>query len=84
MWLIGGLFRRHARALVPWEVEKNLRRLAGEWTEALEKAVGVLRICAAVWLDAELATLDHLLGQQPNAAAKFRAALSRLEDTDGA
>jgi hypothetical protein len=30
MGLVGGLFRRHARGRVPWEVEKNLRRLAGD------------------------------------------------------
>jgi GTP-binding protein EngB required for normal cell division len=29
MWLVGGLFRRHALGRIPWEVEKNLRRLDG-------------------------------------------------------
>jgi hypothetical protein len=84
MRLVGGLFRRHALGQVHWEVEKNLRRLAGDWAGAVAAAVDDLRNRAAAWVDAELVTLDHLLGQQPNAAAKFREALSQLEDTDGA
>src|SRR5581483_12003200 len=39
MWLVGGLFRRHVLGRVPWEVEKNLIRLAGDWTAAVDRAV---------------------------------------------
>jgi GTP-binding protein EngB required for normal cell division len=82
MRLVGGLFRRHALGRALWEVEKNLRRLAGDWTEAVAAAVDDLRSRAAAWVDAELATLDQLLGQQPSAAAGFRKALRRLEETE--
>jgi GTP-binding protein EngB required for normal cell division len=84
MRVVGGLFRRHALRRVPWEVEKNLRRLAGDWTEAAKTTVHDLRRHATAWVDAELATLDRVLGQLPNTAAQFRAALSRLEDTNDA
>jgi GTP-binding protein EngB required for normal cell division/phage host-nuclease inhibitor protein Gam len=80
MWLVGGLFRRHALGRVPWEVEKNLRRLAGDWTEAVEQAVDDLRCQAAAWVDAELVTLDRMLKQQPTEATAFREALKRLEE----
>jgi hypothetical protein len=82
MWLVGGLFRRHALGRVPWEVEKNLRRLAGDWTEAVKRAVNDLRTCAAEWVDAELGTLDRLLTQQPSEATAFREALRRLEESE--
>jgi GTP-binding protein EngB required for normal cell division len=80
MWLVGGLFRRHVLGRVPWEVEKNLHRLAGDWTEAVDRAVKDLRRQAATWVDAELSTLDRLLGQRPEEAAGFRAALRQLEE----
>ena len=82
MWLVGRLFRRHALKRVPWETEKNLRRLAGDWTEAVEKAVDDLRFHAAAWVDAELAMLDRLLRQQPAGATAFYEALRRLEEAD--
>jgi hypothetical protein len=81
MGLVGGLFRRHALGRVHWEVEKNLRRLAGDWAETANAALDDLRARAAAWVDAELATLDRLLGQRPAEAANFRAALRRLEET---
>jgi GTP-binding protein EngB required for normal cell division len=80
MRLVGGLFRRHALGLVPWEVEKNLTRLAGDWSGAVDAAVDELRARAAAWVDAELATLDRLLGQRPAEATAIREALRRLDE----
>jgi GTP-binding protein EngB required for normal cell division len=83
MGLVGGLFRRHVLGLVVWEVEKHLRRLAGDWAAAVAAAVDDLRYQAADWVDAELDTLGRLLGQRPAQAAAFRAALRRLEEAEG-
>ena len=58
--------------LVPWEVEKNLVRLAGEWAGAVDAAAADLRAQAGAWVDAELATLDRLLARRPGEAAAFR------------
>jgi GTP-binding protein EngB required for normal cell division len=80
MALVGGLFRRHVLGRVSWEVEKNLTRLVGDWTETVEKALVDLRSQAAAWVDAELATLDRLLSQQQAEAPAFRTALQRLEN----
>jgi hypothetical protein len=79
MRLVGGLFRRHVLGRVPWEVEKNLIRLAGDWAGAVGRAVADLRSQASAWVDAELLTLGRLMGQRPAEAASFRAALQRLE-----
>jgi hypothetical protein len=83
MGLVGGLFRRHILGLVPWEAEKNLARLAGEWAGATAAAVTDLRAQAAAWVDAELATLERLLAQRPGEAAAIREALWRLEPLSG-
>ena len=79
MWLIGGMFRRHVIGRVPWEVEKNLTRLVGDWAEAVDAAVANLRHEAEVWVDTELSTLDRLLAQQPLEASAFQAAMRLLE-----
>jgi GTP-binding protein EngB required for normal cell division len=79
MRLVGGLFRRHLLGRAPWEVEKNLIRLAGDWAGAVDAAVADLRAQAVAWVDAELATLEGLLGRRPAEAAAFREALGRLE-----
>lgn len=79
MGLVGGLFRRHVLGRVPWEVEKNLTRLAGDWSRAVDAAVADLRAQASAWVDAELATLERLLGRTPVEAARFHEALRRLD-----
>jgi phage host-nuclease inhibitor protein Gam len=81
MWLVGGLFRRHVLGRIPWEVEKNLIRLVGDWARALDAAASELRTQAVAWVDTELATLDRLLGQRRTEASAFREALRRLEET---
>jgi hypothetical protein len=87
MGLVGGLFRRHVLGRVPWEVETNLIRLAGDWAGAVDAAVVDLRTQAGGWVDVELATLDRLLTQRPTEAAAFAGALRRFEEAgapDGA
>jgi GTP-binding protein EngB required for normal cell division len=81
MRLVGGLFRRHALGRVPWEVEKHLIRLAGDWAGAVDRSVADLRSQASAWVDAELTTLDRLLGKRQSEAIAFREALRRLEET---
>jgi GTP-binding protein EngB required for normal cell division len=79
MRLFGGMFRRHVIERVPWEVEKNLARLVGDWAEAVNAAVTNLRRQAEVWVDTELSTLDRLLAQQPLEASAFRETIVQLE-----
>jgi len=80
MPLIGGLFRRHAIGRVPWEVEKNLTRLVGDWTGAVVQAVAELAVQAGRWVETELATLSRLLDQRLPEANAFREAIQRLTE----
>jgi hypothetical protein len=79
MALVGSLIRRHVLGRLPWEVEKNLIRLAGEWAGTVDQAVADLRSQAGVWVEVELATLDNLLGKRPSQAVAFRQALCWLK-----
>jgi GTP-binding protein EngB required for normal cell division len=81
MWMFGGMFRRHVIGRVPWEVEKNLTRLVGDWAESVNAAVTDLRRQAEVWVDTELSTLERLLTQHPLEASAFQAAIRLLEDS---
>jgi hypothetical protein len=80
MKLFGGMFRRHLIGQVPWEVEKNLTRLVGDWAETVNAAVTNLRYQAEAWVDTELSTLDRLLAQQLAEASAFREAINQLEE----
>lgn len=79
MGLFGGMFRRHIIGRVPWEVEKNLTRLVGDWADAVNAAVTKLRRQAEDWVDKELSMLERLLVQQPLEASAIREAIALLE-----
>lgn len=79
MNLVGGFFRRHALNQVGDEVEKNLRRLASDWTRTVDKAIGDLQTQATDWVHAELDTLDRLLAKQPSESSAYRDAMAKLE-----
>ena len=80
MGLVGGLFRRHVLGRVPWEVEKNLTRLAGDWGRVIERSAADLRGQASARAEAELSTLDRLLGQRLPEVPSFEEALRRLAE----
>ena len=87
-WLIpmpvfGWVFRRHVRGRLPWEAEKNLTRLVGEWTDATAEAITDLRKQAERWVRAELVTLQRLMSHRPSEAAELRATLDRLGEAAG-
>lgn len=80
-WLIpmsvfGSLFRHHCANRVPWEVEKNLRRLASDWTATTSLAITNLRTQAATWSHTELTTLTRTLSQRPGQATEIREVLT--------
>jgi hypothetical protein len=80
MWLVGGLFRRHIMSLIPWEVEKNLVRLASDWTSATDSAIANLRKQAEAWADNEVTTLSKLLTQRQDESPSFSKAISQIEE----
>lgn len=78
MRVLGGVFHGHFRRKIPWEVEKNLSRLAADWTDATNAAVVGLHEQALAAVRHELTTLTRLLEHPPMTTAELRAALARL------
>lgn len=82
MWLFGSLVRRHLLRRLPWEVDKNLHRLAGQWSEAIGRSVDDLARQAQDFIEEELTTVEGLVvnaeDQRP-AIAQGLATLDRLE-----
>lgn len=79
MPLIGGLFRRHCRGKVPWEVWINMNRLAGGWFVATADAIEAVQKQAAAWVHSELETLTKMLSKSRDDAAAIRSALGELD-----
>jgi signal recognition particle receptor subunit beta len=81
MKLVGRLFRKHALAQVPREVDTNLRRLVSDWAGVVDKGLADLRHQAMASVDAELATLDRLLDEERNELSNLHRALHSLDTT---
>jgi GTP-binding protein EngB required for normal cell division len=79
MPLFGWLFRRHFLGMVPWEVEKNLRRLNSDWYEAVQVAVNNLREQALAWVRAEISTIGQILDRTSDDAPAIEDGIRRLE-----
>ncbi len=84
MPLVGGLFRRHGRGKVPWEVWINMNRLAGGWFMATAEAVESVQKQAAAWVHAEIGTLTAMLAKSGDETAMIRSALAELDAVAGA
>jgi hypothetical protein len=78
MTIVGGIFRRHCQARVPWEVEKNLVRLESEWSDVTGAAIVDLRSQAMAWAHQELATLSHVIAHRPDQIVETQVALIEL------
>jgi hypothetical protein len=78
MWLFGPLVRRHFIRGLPWEAEKNLARLAAQWTEKVNKKVMELESQAEALIKGEIVTVGTLLAQQPDKAFALETARNEL------
>jgi len=78
MRVFGGVFRRHCARRVSWEVEKNLTRLAGAWSDATTAAVAALELQASRWIHDELVTLRGILSRAESGSDHIRATLRSL------
>ena len=79
MWLFRPLINRHFVRLIPWEAEKNLSRLAAQWTEAISVSVDKLAKQAEVFIMNELATVENVLANSPDHQKEIEKAISELE-----
>lgn len=74
------LVRRHFLRRVPWEVEKNLSRVAAQWADAMGASIDGLFRDATEFLGREIETIAGLVGEADagNRLEEIRAALAEL------
>lgn len=78
MWLVKGALERHFAGKVPYIVEKNLSRLASQWEERVNAAIGKVGKEAQRRLDELVETVDRLTASCGEAAPQISADLARL------
>jgi hypothetical protein len=80
------LVRRHFLRKVPWEVEKNLSRVAGQWADAVGASIDGLFRDATEFLRREIGTIAGLVGEADagNRPEEIRAALAELSAIESA
>jgi GTP-binding protein EngB required for normal cell division len=74
------LVRRHFLRRIPWEVEKNLSRVAAQWADAVGASIDGIFRDATAFLEREIATIAGLIGEADagNRLEEIRAALAEL------
>jgi hypothetical protein len=80
MGIFHGLFERHFLRLIPWEVEKNLSRLANQWAEAVSASIDGLAGQALESIKSELTTVESLISGATDQRTDIEAALRRIEE----
>jgi hypothetical protein len=75
------LVRRHFLRRIPWEVEKNLSRVGGQWADAMGASIDGLFRDATAFLEREVETIAGLVGEADagNRGEEVRAALAELD-----
>lgn len=78
-----GVFRqlvnRHFVRRLPWEVEKNLHRLAGQWSQAIAASIDGLARQAQDFIREELATVEGLVAEAEDRRPAIEQGLATLE-----
>ncbi|MBI5576135.1 MAG: dynamin family protein [Deltaproteobacteria bacterium] len=78
-----GIFRgfafRHFRKQIVWEVEKNLSRLASQWSDAVNRSIGGLARQSTEFMGDELATIRGLVENAEDRRGDIREALEELQ-----
>ena len=80
------LVRRHLLRRIPWEVEKNLSRVAGQWADAVGASIDGLYRDATAFLEREVGTIGGLVGEADagNRLEETRVALAELAALESA
>ncbi len=76
------LVGRHFLKIIPWEVEKNLSRLAGQWADAVNASIDALARQAADFIQGELSTIERLAAAKGDRGGAIAAALEALDALD--
>jgi GTP-binding protein EngB required for normal cell division len=79
MTLFRPLIERHFLRLIPWEVEKNLSRLAGQWAESVNASIENLVGQALQFMEEEIATIERMVSQAKDRRPAIEEALATLD-----
>jgi GTP-binding protein EngB required for normal cell division len=82
MWIFRPLVNRHFLRRIPWEVDKNLHRLAAQWSQAIGDSIDGLAHQAQEFMRQELATIEGLVTTAQDQRPAIEAALAALEDLE--
>jgi GTP-binding protein EngB required for normal cell division len=82
MGIFGPLVRRHFLRRIPWEVEKNLSRLAAQWADAVNVSIDDLVRRSMAFLADELATIEDLVENAPDRGRDIQKALDLVESLE--
>jgi hypothetical protein len=73
------LIERHFLRLIPWEAEKNLSRLAGQWADAVNASIEDLTGQAERFMEEELATIERMVSHAADRRPVIEEALATLD-----
>jgi GTP-binding protein EngB required for normal cell division len=79
MWIFRPLVNRHFLRSLPWEVEKNLHRLASQWSGAVFHSIEALSAQAKSFMENELNTVENLLEKADDNRALIEKNISAVE-----
>lgn len=78
MWLFRPLVQRHFLRGLPWDVEKNLHRLTGQWADSIGRTVDDLARQAEDFVREELETVEGLVAKAQDQRAVIEQAMELL------
>jgi hypothetical protein len=79
MFILKPLVKRHFVDKVPYMVDKNLSRLASQWTESINAAIEQIGREAERRLDELIETVERLTAASDEAAPQIRADITHLK-----
>ncbi|MBN1461225.1 MAG: dynamin family protein, partial [Armatimonadetes bacterium] len=74
------LIYRRLRSQLPWETEKNLTRLAGQWNEAARHSIESMRGQAEEFMNREAATVIELATSSEDKMERVKTAMANLDE----
>jgi hypothetical protein len=76
------LVNRHFVRRIPWEVDKNLHRLAAQWSQAIAASIDDLTRQAQDFMQKELGTIESLVSKAEDQRPAVEQALTVLDDLE--
>jgi len=80
MRIMHSLFERHFLRLIPWEVEKNLSRLANQWADAVNASIDSLAGQSVESMKKELTTIEALVSNATDQRLEIESTLQRVAE----